>query len=113
VSLRDCEPESAQAVLDNTRTPDVLALDDPKLCCVDCSSLTPSLERSARRRAKGRSSLRSGASTLGTYPRLENTLQRGNHPLVDTTTDPSMSPRAVCSRIEGVREEQSAGRRPG
>lgn len=48
-------------MLDNTRTRDVLALDDPKLG-----------ERMA--------------GSLGTFPKLENTLQRGNDPLVDTTT---------------------------
>ncbi|HTP25726.1 MAG TPA: TraM recognition domain-containing protein, partial [Anaeromyxobacteraceae bacterium] len=74
-SLADLElvsKEFAQAVWDNTRTKDVLALDSPELC-----------ERLAR--------------SLGTRPRLEHTVQQG--PGVLSTVAPTgvLSTRAVES----------------
>jgi hypothetical protein len=62
--------ELAQAVLDNTRTRDVLALDNPELC-----------ERLAR--------------SLGTTPRLEHTVQQGPDVLSTVTATGVMSTRAV------------------
>jgi hypothetical protein len=62
--------EFAQAVWDNTRTKDILAQDNPELC-----------ERMAR--------------SLGTMPRLENTLQQAPSLLSTVTATGVLSTRAV------------------
>jgi hypothetical protein len=91
-SMADLElvsKEFAQAVLDNTRTRDVLALDDPKLC-------------------------EQMAATLGTYPKLENTLQRGNDPLVDFAPTGVMTSKAVeAFRLHPNRLKELASRGQG
>jgi hypothetical protein len=74
-SLADLElvsKEFAQAVWDNTRTKDILALDSPELC-----------ERLAR--------------SLGTRPRLEHTVQQGPDVLSTVTATGVLSTRAVES----------------
>ena len=91
-SLADLElvsKEFAQAVFDNTRTKDILALDSPDLC-----------ERLAR--------------SLGTRPRLEHTVQQGPGALSTVTATGVMSTRAVESyRLHPNRLKMLASRGQG
>ena len=91
-SLADLEIVSrkfAQAVLDNTRTRDVLALDHPELC-----------EQLAR--------------SLGTRPRLEHTVQQGPDVLSTMTATGVLSTRAVESyRLHPNRLKMLASRGQG
>lgn len=91
-SIADLElvsKEFAQAVLDNTRSTDVLALDNPELC-----------ERLAR--------------SLGTTRRLENTVQQGRDALSVMAPTGMMSTRAVeAYRLHPNRLKQLASRGQG
>lgn len=91
-SLADLEivsKEFAQAVWDNTRTKDVLALDSPDLC-----------ERLAR--------------SLGTRPRLEHTVQQGPDVFSTVTATGVLSTRAVESyRLHPNRLKMLASRGQG
>jgi hypothetical protein len=91
-SLADLElisKEFAQAIWDNTRTTDVLALDSPELC-----------ERLAR--------------SLGTRPRLEHTVQQGPDVLSTVTATGVLSTRAVESyRLHPNRLKMLASRGQG
>jgi hypothetical protein len=91
-SLADLEivsKEFAQAVWDNARTRDVLALDSPELC-----------ERLAR--------------SLGTRPRLEHTVQQGPDVLSTVTATGVLSTRAVESyRLHPNRLKMLASRGQG
>jgi len=91
-SLADLEivsKEFAQAVWDNTRTKDILALDSPELC-----------ERLA--------------GSLGTRPRLEHTVQQGPGALSTVTATGVLSTRAVESyRLHPNRLKMLASRGQG